>query len=89
MTIIKSSTKRGSEMLNKARNNEGFSLWVIYNFCSPAKHRAWQWCLDQCHKENGRNFRIISHNTFSFSVAWETDEGTRIETSKNSYLIRH
>ena len=74
-------------MLKNAMNNEGYSLREVYDNYSAAKENAYNYCLGLCAKENGYNFRIISHNTFSFSVAWETENGTRIETSNNSYLI--
>lgn len=89
MTTIKASTKKGQTMLNNAKNHEGVYLWQVYGNASRAKENAWEWCFEQFTKENGRNFRIISHNTFAFSVAWETEEGTRIETANNSYLIKH
>lgn len=89
MTIIKSTTKKGQTMLHNAENKEGIYLWQVYENNSRAKENAWNWCFEQCAKEGGTNFRIISHNTFSFSVAWETAEGTRIETANNSYLIKH
>ena len=87
MTTIKATTKKGENMLNRANNNEGYTLYDVYTTVSQAKRNAYDYCLALCAKENGYNFRIISHNTFSFSVAWETEKGTRIETSSNSYLV--
>ncbi|MBO5828909.1 MAG: hypothetical protein J6R59_10730 [Paludibacteraceae bacterium] len=87
MTTIKATTKRGQTMLNNASYNEGYSLRDVYGNFSYAKEKAYNYCLAQCAKENGYNFHICSHNTFNFSVAWETEEGTRIETANNSYLI--
>lgn len=98
MTTIKSSTKKGWEMLNRAHhNNEGFNLWDVYGKVSQAKKNAWDYCYSLYCKENGAtDFRIISHNSFTFSVAWdiintETGEflGTRIETANNSYFIEY
>ena len=88
MKIIKATTTRGQAMLNSAKNYEGYSLREVYGNYSSAKENAYCYCRVQCAKENGYNFHICSHNTFSFSVAWETEEGTRIETSNNSYLIQ-
>ena len=87
MTIIKSTTKKGQTMLASAANREGVFLWQVYGKASRKKEAAWDWCYELYISEGGTNWRIISHNTFTFSVAWETPEGTRIETSKNSYLI--
>ena len=54
-----------------------------------------RWYLE----DNGDNFRIVSHNSFQFSVAWEMDyvdsetgevsRATRIETASNSYIVLH
>lgn len=96
MKIIKATTTRGQAMLNSASNYEGYTLREVYGNYSSAKENAYNYCLEQCAKENGYNFHICSHNTFSFSVAWEitspeTGEiiGTRIETANNSYFIRY
>ena len=87
MTTIKGTTKKGQTMMASAKHFEGYTLADVYGNYSPAKYHAWVYCLDKCQVENGSNFHICSHNTFGFSVAWETAEGVRIETSKNSYLI--
>lgn len=94
MKTIKATTARGQAMLNSANKYEGYTLREVYGNYSYAKENAYNYCLEQCKKENGANFRIFSHNTFAFSVAWEitspeTGEviGTRIETANNSYLI--
>lgn len=88
MTIVNASTKRGMGLIQSAMNNEGTTLNQVYGRASYAKQQALNHCLMQCVMEGGRNFRITSHNTFSFSVAWETAEGLRIETSRNSYLVK-
>ena len=94
MTTIKKNTKKAEQMLARANYNEGYTLHEVYGNYSRAKENAYNYCLGLCYKENGYNFRIISHNTFSFSVAWEitnpeTGEviATRIETSNNSYYV--
>lgn len=87
MKIIKVSTKKGQNMYLNAMNFEGVYLHEIYNNYSPAKAQAWEWCRAKCNEEHGKAFGICSHNTFGFSVSWVTDEGMRIETPQNSYLI--
>lgn len=88
MTIINKNTTKGKNMILNAMNYQGFFLDDVYGSYSRAKKNAWEYCLALCEKENGDLFHIFSHNTFGFSVAWETPEGTRIETAKNSYLIK-
>ena len=85
--VIKSTTKKGQNMLQNASKNEGFFLDDVYGKHSPAKHHAWLDCFYKCSGENGKNFHIYSHNTFGFSVAWEVENGTRIVTPKNNYLV--
>ena len=87
MTTIKGTTKKGKEMIKKAQYNEGYSLNEVYGNYSHAKQKAWEDCLKMCIEENGESFHIISHNSFSFSVAWYVPQGLRIETSCNSYLV--
>lgn len=95
MTTIKANTKRAEQMLSRANYNEGYSITDVYGNPSQAKINAWWYCFNTCYNEDGYNFRIISHNSFNFSVAWdivdpETDEiiGTRIETANNSYFVQ-
>ena len=87
MTIIKGTTKKGENMLNNANYYDGYSLHDIYNSFSYAKEKAYNYCRELYYKENGSNFRIISHNTFSFSIAFDVENGVRIETPNNSYLV--
>ena len=87
MLTIKATTKKGQNMIASANNFEGYTLNEVYGTYSTAKYQAFYDCLMKAQAENGKNFHICSHNTFGFSVAWETAEGVRIETPKNSYLI--
>jgi len=103
MTIVKGSTKKGQELVNRASYNLGTNLRDVYSSgCSRNKEAA----MDQCwwwykNSQNSRNMRIISKNSFNFSVAWEmdfeymnpktgeitTESATRIETRDNTYII--
>lgn len=94
MMKIKANTKKAITMLKNAERNEGYYLTDVYNSTSEAKINAWKWCFNQyANDENAHNFRIISHNTFAFSVAWDITDNdgvyiaTRIETSNNSYYV--
>ena len=87
MLTIKATTKKGQNMLQSAKNFEGYTLNEVYGNYSNAKYNAFVYCLNKAANENGKNFHICSHNTFGFSVAWEVENGMRIETPKNSYLI--
>ena len=87
MTTIKGTTKKGQNMMNSAKHFDGYTLDEVYGKYSPAKLHAFVDCVNMCQAEKGRNFHIISHNSFNFSVAWEVENGVRIETANNSYLV--
>lgn len=102
--IIKGSTAKGKNLLGRANYCEGYCLEDVYDNPSTAKYRAYndcyRWYMDS---DEPDNFRIISHNTFQFSVAWECmveyvnpktgevtmEEATRIETASNTYIVLH
>lgn len=91
--VISGVSKKGQELLRRAAHDEGTSLDDVYGRYSCAKAYAMQDCRKWYEETNGYNFRIISHNTSAFSVAWnyvnmETGEiMTRIETSCHTYII--
>lgn len=87
MVRIRKETKTGRRWIAIASQNKGTCLSDVYVRWSQKKQVAYDSCREMCFYENGTNFRIISHNIYGFSVAWETKHGTRIETPKNSYLI--
>lgn len=87
MTIIKGNTKQGKDMINKYSNHEGVYLRQVYDNWSVAKQIAWDECYSKCQEEHGEAFSICSHNSFSFTVSWVVENGLRIETANNSYLV--
>lgn len=87
MIKLSSDSAKGKMLFARADNNEGYDLYDIYETFSEAKWNAWRKCLNKCVNEDGRHFRIISHNRYGFSVAWDIREGVRIETPSKSYLI--
>lgn len=87
MTIIKAHTARATYLRRDASIYQGYYLSEVYGRPSKAKRNAWQACYEMCDAENGENFHICSHNSNFFCVAWETAQGIRLETGRNSYLI--
>lgn len=82
-------SKAGQELLRLARRNEGFTLSDVYSWASYKKRLAY----DECFREAVNNgdpytFRICSHNTFSFTCAWDSKDGVRYSTAQNDYLIK-
>lgn len=88
MQTIKKETKRGQRFICAYQNSDSIELCEVYKRPSVAKRLAYNWCLNQCQKEGGERFRIISSGIFTFSVAWMTEEGLRVETAQNSFLIK-
>lgn len=92
MKAIKKETKRGHELLRTASIYEGDTLYHVYDSFSEEKARSFEECKKMCYEENGYCFHICSHNTFTYSVAWNViidgEEATRMETAYNSYIIK-
>ena len=93
MILVKGNTKKGEQLLRRARVWEGEDLFDVYGSVSANKGRAFSDCCFRCKQMNGRNFHICSHNTFQFSVTWEFDSPetgelmTWIETASNIYIV--
>lgn len=99
--FVKGSTKQGQALMWRAGNYEGYDLDDVYGDASSAKWSAYRYCRDLFIKENGENFRIVSHNTFQFSVAWDMEieytnprtgevtmeEAIHLETRDSRYII--
>ena len=87
MITVKGNTKRAQELRGRAIQYEGYDLYDVYGRVSGAKAYAYRECLEMCANEGGERFRICGHCTTNFSVAWRVENGWRLETYRNSYLI--
>lgn len=87
METIKPTTKTGRRYLNMYDRANCETLFQAYKTPSTNKTRADYFCRAQMAKENGHGYRVISFNTFHFSVAWKTAQGLRIETPARSILV--
>lgn len=90
--MIEVKGKQAERLLERAQANEGFYLWDVYGSYSQAKADAWRNCVRMYKEdENSENFRICSHNQWTFSVAWETIEDekpfTILITKSGDYKI--
>ena len=90
--IVKGSTKRGQELINRASINEGFYISDVYDRASNAKEESWRWCIEKYHNTTyAHDFHICSHNTFQYSVAWygihDGEKALFLETANNSYIV--
>lgn len=50
--------------------SEKYDIYDAYATPSKAKIEAWRECVDRCTRDGGYGIRIISKNTFSFSVGY-------------------
>ena len=63
----------------------------VYGRWSQAKENAMQWCKNKMYEQGGYGLRILSANTYQFTVGWiYTDKETgkemfNVETSNHSY----
>lgn len=53
------------------RCDEGVYLSDVYGSYSKAKEGAYNCCRKLCDHFNGRDFRIVGHNAYTFSVQFE------------------
>lgn len=64
------------------------NLYECYNTFSRAKADAMDWCKRKMNEMNGHGMRILSYNTFGFTVGWLVgNDKLYIETPKKSYEI--
>ena len=87
MKRIKKSSKAGSLYLCKYERAEATSVKQFYKQPSSRKVSAEEECLQRMRQENGEGYKILGGNAFSFTAAWMTAEGLRVETATSSYLI--
>ena len=87
MTTINANTKKGAEMIARYNASNMFRLSNAYGRYSTAKAHAERECLRRMESEGGCGYRIIGVNTFSFSAAWHTPAGLRVETGRRSYIV--
>lgn len=89
MKEINQYTKRGQELLALARRNEGFALSDVYAKASYRKILSYDhWFREALEEGTPVTFRICSHNSFSFTCAWDSKDGVRYSTAQNDYLIK-
>ena len=87
MITVKGNTKRAKELRGRAIRYEGYYLDDVYDRVSRAKETAYRECRLMCDSEGGHVFRVCGHCISNFSVSWRVENGWRLETYRNSYLI--
>ena len=87
MKTINNSTKQARAYINAYNRSETYTLNQAYAKPSTEKTRADYSCRMMMQEEGGHGYKIISYNTFQFSVAWISGNSLRIETACNSFVI--
>lgn len=81
-------SKRAMRFIRLLEESQDVTLFDVYTRYSQAKAIAWNHCYNECKRDGGHHFRIISHNTFGFTCGWIAPYGFRIETPSNTYIIQ-
>ena len=87
MKTINNNTKQAERYINAYNRSSIFTLREAYANPSTAKTRADYNCRMMMQEEGGHGYKIISYNTYRFSVAWIAGNALRIETDANSFII--
>ena len=87
MKTINNNTKKAERYINAYNRSSIFTLREAYANPSTEKTRADYSCRMMMQEEGGHGYKIISYNTFHFSVAWISGNSLRIETACNSFEI--
>ena len=87
MKTINNNTKKAQAFINAYNRSSIFTLREAYANPSTAKTNADYSCRMMMQSEGGHGYKIISYNTFQFSVAWIAGNALRIETACNSFVI--
>ena len=87
MKTINNNTKQAERYINAYNCSSIFTLREAYANPSTEKTRADYSCRMKMQEEGGHGYKIISYNTFQFSVAWIAGNALRVETAANSFVI--
>ena len=87
MKTLNNNTKQAERYINAYNRSSMYDLQDAYGKPSIAKIKADSNCRLMMHSEGGHGYKIISYNTFQFSVAWIAGDALRIETFANSFEI--
>ena len=87
MKTLNNNTKKAQAYINAYNRSSMYDLQDAYRTPSTRKTRADYNCRMMMQSEGGHGYKIISYNTFQFSVAWIAGDALRVETFANSFEI--
>ena len=70
MTLRKENSKNIREAYQRYVRSESRLLRDVYTSWSDEKQKAFNYCFEVYNKLDGRNYRIIGANTYSFSFGF-------------------
>ena len=84
----KKGTKKHADIIARARRNEGSRLSDVYGNFSAYKERAEREIMEECYlNQNGSFYHICSHNSQTFTCAFETETHVFYFTAYHSYKV--
>ena len=72
--MAKLTIEQRNSIWRRYAQSQDYSLSHVYGRYSHAKERAWEYCVRLMQKYNGNSLRILSHNTFMFTCAFEFED---------------
>ena len=87
MKTLNNNTKQAERYIDAYNRSRMYDIRDAYGKPSTKKTNADYNCRMMMQSEGGHGYKIISYNTFQFSVAWISGNSLRIETAANSFII--
>ena len=87
MKRVKATTQKGQHFLSAYQTATSRSVKEYYKNASSAKISAENGILRSICAAFRNTYKVISGNTFSFTAAYQTEEGLVVETPGNCYLV--
>ena len=81
MKTLNNKTKKAISMINAYNYASDYNIYQAYKKPSYNKVKAWETCKKQCLENNGKNLKIIGHNSSYFSA------GFTFEKDNKKYLF--
>lgn len=81
------NSKKAQRLIQALNRSQDIYLSDVYTRYSTRKALAWNHCWNECKRDGGLHFRIVSHNCMKFTVGWIAPYGYRFETADNTYII--
>lgn len=85
MKTISAKSKVGKMYIDRFSKSGIFDIQEAYKNPSTDKIVAFNSC---CLAANGAVVKILGHNCYFFTAAWQTDEGLIVRTGRSEYLIK-